>query len=65
MLAINPGDELEIAVKGDSITLTRLRQGCVFCGTEEGLRSYRERLICPQCTTGVGEGYSGFPPGLR
>lgn len=56
MLEITPGDELEIAVQGDSITLSRLRRGCVFCGTEEDLRTYREKEICSRCAVEVSSG---------
>ncbi|HZT65352.1 MAG TPA: AbrB/MazE/SpoVT family DNA-binding domain-containing protein [Acidimicrobiales bacterium] len=63
MLGISPGDELEVAVKGDSVTLTKVRQGCVFCGTEDDLRSFRERLICRECTTGVSEVGPSFSAG--
>ena len=49
LLEISPGDELEIAVEGEAITLTRMRRGCVFCGTDENLRSYREKQICGRC----------------
>lgn len=48
-LGINPGDELEIAVLEDSITLTKPHQGCVFCGTAEQLQSHREKLVCRDC----------------
>jgi len=49
LLDISPGDELEVAVKGDSITMTKLNQGCVFCGGLEGLQSFRERMVCAEC----------------
>ena len=54
MLGITPGDELEIAVKGDAITLSKMRQGCTFCGTDDqGLRAFREKLICQPCASEV------------
>ena len=46
---IQTGDALEISVDGDSIVLRKLAQGCVFCGTVDGLSSYRSRSICLGC----------------
>ena len=46
---IQTGDALEISVDGDSIVLRKLSQGCVFCGTGDGLSSYRSRSICGDC----------------
>ncbi|HUP87639.1 MAG TPA: AbrB/MazE/SpoVT family DNA-binding domain-containing protein [Acidimicrobiales bacterium] len=50
---IQTGDALEISVDGDSIVLRKLSQGCVFCGTEDGLSSYRARSICVECRDGL------------
>ena len=52
---IQTGDALEISVDGDSIVLRKLSQGCVFCGTVEGLASYRSRSICAECRDGLNE----------
>ncbi|HET6811539.1 MAG TPA: AbrB/MazE/SpoVT family DNA-binding domain-containing protein [Acidimicrobiales bacterium] len=59
MLEISPGDELEISVQGDSITLSPLKKGCVFCGTEEGLRTYRDKEICPSCASELRTSFNG------
>jgi transcriptional pleiotropic regulator of transition state genes len=50
---IKTGDALEISVDGDSIVLRKLSQGCVFCGTDDGLSSYRSRSICTDCRDGL------------
>ena len=56
MLSITPGDELEIAVKNDAITLSKMRQGCTFCGSEdEGLQAFREKMICHVCASEVAD----------
>jgi transcriptional pleiotropic regulator of transition state genes len=57
-LGINPGDELEIAVRDDSITLTKNHLTCVFCGSQEGLESYRDRMICQECAQEAAERFS-------
>ena len=46
---IQTGDALEISVDGDAIVLRKLSPGCVFCGTIEGLSSFRTRAICEGC----------------
>jgi transcriptional pleiotropic regulator of transition state genes len=53
MLSISPGDELEVSVKGEAITLTKLHQACVFCGTVDDLHTYRDRQVCTQCASGA------------
>ena len=52
---IQTGDALEISVDGDSIVLRKLAQGCVFCGTPDGLSTYRTRSICTGCRDGLNE----------
>ena len=46
---IQTGDALEISVDGDAIVLRKLSPGCVFCGVEDGLTSFRDRAICSGC----------------
>lgn len=46
---IHTGDALEISVDGDAIVLRKLSPGCVFCGGEADLSSYRERAVCRAC----------------
>ena len=46
---IQTGDALEISVDGDAIVLRKLSPGCVFCGTAEGLSTYRTRAVCGPC----------------
>ena len=53
MLGISAGDELEIAVKEGSITLTKSTLSCVFCGTEKDLRTYKDRQVCGDCAEAV------------
>jgi transcriptional pleiotropic regulator of transition state genes len=60
MLEISPGDELEISVQGDSITLSRMRKGCVFCGTDQNLRTFRDKEICPNCASEAKSSFNGF-----
>ncbi|OUM96266.1 MAG: AbrB family transcriptional regulator [Thermobacillus sp. ZCTH02-B1] len=49
---MNEGDPVEILVQGDHIILERYRPRCVFCGSMEQVREYKERHLCANC---VGE----------
>jgi transcriptional pleiotropic regulator of transition state genes len=49
MFAIQPGDELQIAVDGDCILLRKVDVRCVFCEGIDGLRPYRSKLVCSSC----------------
>jgi transcriptional pleiotropic regulator of transition state genes len=55
LLGINPGDELEVAVRDEAITLTKARTTCVFCGAETGLAPFRERMVCRSCASAAAE----------
>jgi transcriptional pleiotropic regulator of transition state genes len=54
MFGIRAGDELDIGVQGDSIFLRKRGAGCVFCAGVEGLRSYRDKLVCATCAAELG-----------
>ena len=46
---IRTGDALEISVDGDAIVLRKLSPGCVFCGSVDGLSTFRTRNVCSGC----------------
>ncbi|MBP2002199.1 transcriptional pleiotropic regulator of transition state genes [Paenibacillus shirakamiensis] len=48
---MNEGDPVEILVQGDHIILERYRPKCVFCGSMEEVKEFKERTICGQCLT--------------
>lgn len=48
-LGIETKDLLNISVEGHSIILSRYEQGCCFCGSQKGLRSFKEKFICCNC----------------
>ena len=54
MFGIRTGDELEIAVDGETICLKKVELGCALCGSLEGLRPYREKQVCTACTAELG-----------
>ena len=62
MLGIAAGDELEIAVDGTSILLTKIETRCVFCATSDDLRPYRGKQICSSCAEGLTSAPAPPPP---
>ena len=48
---MNEGDPVEILVQGDHIILERYRPRCVFCGSMEDVREFKERSLCSACIT--------------
>ena len=48
-LDIAEKDALEIYVDGDNIILHKFCSACVFCGSTDGLVSFKERYICAAC----------------
>ncbi len=40
---------IEIFVDADSIVLKKYQQKCLFCGSDEALYDYKEKLICKTC----------------
>lgn len=46
---IREGDHVDIAVEDDRIILSKRRNTCTFCGSDDGLRNYREHLVCGSC----------------
>ena len=47
-------DPIEIYVEGSSIILKKFEQTCIFCGSNENLLSYNDKLICDKCTKKIG-----------
>jgi transcriptional pleiotropic regulator of transition state genes len=48
---MNEGDPVEILVQGDHIILERYRPRCVFCGSMEEVREFKERYLGSVCMT--------------
>lgn len=52
-LGIADKGELEIYVEGESIVLVKYLPRCVFCGANEGLVEFKEKMVCLACVAGV------------
>ncbi len=50
---INDGDELAISVEDDTIVIRKLAATCVFCGSTEGVSTYKGRGVCTTCRGGI------------
>ncbi|MHB1444940.1 MAG: AbrB/MazE/SpoVT family DNA-binding domain-containing protein [Acidimicrobiales bacterium] len=55
LLGIKAGDELEVAVRDGAITLTKAGQACALCSGQANLHSYRDRWVCSDCASAVGQ----------
>ena len=53
---IEAGDALDIAVDPEAraIVLRKSQDECVFCGTRDDLRDYRQRRVCNSCVAELG-----------
>jgi transcriptional pleiotropic regulator of transition state genes len=49
LFGIQPGDALEISVSEGTIVLRKIETGCVFCGSRDGVREYKNKLVCASC----------------
>ena len=50
---IKYGDDLEIAIDGDSIILSKYRHMCAFCGGTDSVIKYRDGHICQECLSSL------------
>lgn len=53
-LGIREGDAVEVHVEGERIVLSRPTDQCVFCRSEDDLRSFRNRSVCASCVAAIG-----------
>jgi transcriptional pleiotropic regulator of transition state genes len=53
LFGIRPGDEMEITVDGGGIQLRKVEVRCVFCDGGDGLRPYREKQVCKDCSAAL------------
>ena len=48
-LNINCTDDIEIYTGDGTIILKKYADGCVFCGSFEELKKFKDKNICSQC----------------
>ncbi len=53
MLDIAERDELEIYTENDRIILQKYESSCVFCGSSQGLTSFKGKNVCKSCIRNI------------
>lgn len=51
-------DPIEIYVDGSAIVLKKYLPNCIFCGNSKDLISYKDKLVCSNCSKGMYESNS-------
>ena len=46
---ISSSDPVEIYVEGDKIILTKYREVCVFCASDENITEFKGKKVCARC----------------
>ena len=49
VMGIEEKNSIEIYVDSDRIILQKHEQSCVFCGSDDEVRYYKNKLICEDC----------------
>ena len=49
VMGIEEKNSIEIFVDSDRIILQKHEQSCVFCGSDDEVRYYKNKLICEDC----------------
>ena len=49
VLDINDSDEIEISTDNGQIILKKYYPRCIFCGSDNYVTSYRDKLVCNAC----------------
>jgi transcriptional pleiotropic regulator of transition state genes len=52
-LKFNERDTVEIFTDGDTILLKIYADGCVFCGSTDDLKIYKDKNICMKCVEDI------------
>ena len=47
-------DPIEIYVSGYNIILKKFEPNCIFCGNNENLLTYNDKLLCSDCASKIG-----------
>ncbi|MBE3582619.1 MAG: AbrB/MazE/SpoVT family DNA-binding domain-containing protein [Limnochordaceae bacterium] len=48
-LQIGQKDALEIYVEGEMIVLKKYEPACIFCGSADDIRVFKDKNICGEC----------------
>ncbi len=48
-LGIDVKDSVEIFTENDTIILKKFQHSCVFCGANDSLLEYKNKMVCSRC----------------
>ena len=48
-LDIAERDSIEIYVDSDQIILKKYQPTCIFCGSSDNLREFKDKIVCSKC----------------
>lgn len=46
---VEVGDTLEMHLDNESLVMRKYPPSCIFCGSEKGLKEYRNKSFCRSC----------------
>lgn len=49
IMGIAERDALVISLNENEIVMRKYEQGCLFCGSNQGLREFRGKAVCADC----------------
>jgi transcriptional pleiotropic regulator of transition state genes len=53
VLGIEDGDELEVRLDGDTLSIAKPRESCTFCGSRQDLADVLGHPVCWSCVAAV------------
>jgi AbrB family transcriptional regulator, transcriptional pleiotropic regulator of transition state genes len=53
MFGIREGDLVEISVDGETMVLSKVEAGCVFCASPTALTEFAGRYVCSTCARAI------------
>jgi transcriptional pleiotropic regulator of transition state genes len=52
-LGIAIKDPIEIFTEGENIILKKYKDSCIFCGSNDGLTEYMDKVVCGECRKNI------------
>jgi len=51
VLGIKKHDEVAISLNGNTIMVEKFMHSCVFCGSNDNIQEFKNKLLCATCVT--------------
>ena len=55
ILGINEGDPVEIVKVNNDVVLRKYSEGCIFCGSNNNIKVFKNMQVCNGCRRALGE----------